>query len=413
MTLSHALAAVACWQLSPALLDPWLLPHNVQVGFLGSGDQTQQLGSQIPMPLGWSQLYLRQNNYTVSGQTRSNLLPESFMPKTKHQRIPDEKKIVSVAQSPVSLQNHHNFTAATKNAQGTFFSTSLDPASFGRWFRRLFCSFRCRTFFGTCLEPSKEVLVQGVEGRIKRDDLEKPTCSTDSALAETIQIPAWCHLSQALVPQHVQGNRAHTNSSQTTTHRLLHIHQYTSGIYARGKHCSPSKNSTWRSIQPSFLRLLLQLCHRQRIELALWRRVTTSRDTRWISWCATCFSALPHRWHQLVHRVLEAWSTFFISKIPKICSTISQRGWPKIKFMKQFMFRFRCTFAYASSEKATNGMIDPNCNTMRSQKRRWTVWAADTFDTKSAHGSSWFSPILPSQTSSSNPSKPMRVNVCI
>ena len=28
---------------------------------------------------------------TVSGQTRSNLLPESFMPKTKHQRIPDKK----------------------------------------------------------------------------------------------------------------------------------------------------------------------------------------------------------------------------------------------------------------------------------------------------------------------------------
>ncbi len=35
-------------------------------------------------------------------------------------------------------------------------------ASFGRRFWRL-CSFRCRTFFGTCLEPSKEVLVQGVE----------------------------------------------------------------------------------------------------------------------------------------------------------------------------------------------------------------------------------------------------------
>lgn len=181
---------------------------------------------------------------TVSGQTRSNLLPESFMPKTKHQRIPDEKKIVSVAQSPVSLHYSSQLYCRNKKPTRNIFSTCFGRASFGRWFRRLCCSFRCRTFFGTCLEPSKEVLVQGVEGRIKRADLEKPTRSTDSALAETLQIPAWCHLSQALVPQHVQGNRAHTNSSQTTTHILLHIHQYTSGIYARGKNCSPSKNST-------------------------------------------------------------------------------------------------------------------------------------------------------------------------
>lgn len=338
MTLSPALAAVACWQLSPALLDPWLLPHNVQVGFLGSGDQTQQLGSQTPMPLGWSQLYLRQNQLWVAKQDPIYSLSLSCQkPNIKESR---KKKSYLSHNHLFLLQNDNNFTAATKNPQETCFSTCFGRASFGRWFRRLCCSFRCRTFFGTCLEPSKEVLVQGVEKGIKRADLEKPTRSTDSALAETIRIPAWCHLSQALVPQHVQGNRAHTNSSQTTTHRLLHIHQYTSGIYACGKHCSPSKNSTWRSIQPSFLRLLLQLCHRQRIELALWRRVTTSKDTRWISWCATCFSALPHRWHQLVHRVLEAWSTFFISKIPKICSTISQRGWPKIKFMKQLMFRF-------------------------------------------------------------------------
>ena len=47
------------------------------------------------------------------------------MPKTKHQRIPDEKKIVSVAQSPVSLQNHHNFTAATKTHKEHFFPPPL------------------------------------------------------------------------------------------------------------------------------------------------------------------------------------------------------------------------------------------------------------------------------------------------
>ena len=339
MTLSHALAAVACWQLSPALLDPWLLPHNVQVGFLGSGDQTQQLGSQIPMPLGWSQLYLRQNQlwvakqdpiYSLSFSCQKPNIKESRTKKNRICRTITCFSSLFITTLLPQQKTHKKHVFPPVLAVPRLAGGSGDSAA----------ALGAGRFLAHALSLARRSWCKELKKGIKRADLEKPTRSTDSALAETIRIPAWCHLSQALVPQHVQGNRAHTNSSQTTTHRLLHIHQYTSGIYARGKHCSPSKNSTWRSIQPSFLRLLLQLCHRQRIELALWRRVTTSKDTRWISWCATCFSALPHRWHQLVHRVLEAWSTFFISKIPKICSTISQRGWPKIKFMKQLMFRF-------------------------------------------------------------------------